>query len=140
MSHPDSSNQKPQLIELTPHRPLTSWERQVLDFLFNENFPSVHLLKRQKGRLKVRKECSSKCGTVVFSLEANEIGRAVLQQRIPVEAVGEDSEGYQINILLHVKDGYLHKLEIYCVGKEVCTELPSVNKLKRVVNEGVLGA
>jgi hypothetical protein len=54
---------------------------------------------------------------------------ATVLHRIPVEGSYPDSDGVRVHVLLHVKDGLLHELEVFREDAGVVSVPPSADKL-----------
>ncbi len=126
-------------VRISPPRPLNTWEKEIVNFLLSKEFPGVEALRAQTAALKVSEECKDGCGSVYFSVDPQNAPKADLEQRIPVEATGSDIDGLQIDVLLHVINGYIDQIEIICWGKEKIAAVPIPQRLQLIINEGVLG-
>lgn len=105
------------LGDLQPVEPraLAADERKLMDRLLNEPFGGRDELRIQLADVRVVAHGRGDTRTLVFSLPPPNTPRAHADSRIPVDAVMTDDDGTDIEILLHVVDGYARELEIYRV-------------------------
>jgi hypothetical protein len=101
-------------------RPLTVWERSVLDRLFEIPFPGRDEARLQLDACEVRfwENCQEHCGSLSFQVDEkaprlpliSPFGPKV-EYPLSVEGQFSDDDGRPIQILLFHKDGFLNSLE-----------------------------
>lgn len=114
--------------DLMPPRKLSSFEYRLLSHILSHNFVGQSELFRQIDYAEVASECET-CRTVEFVIPPTYL-RANVTRRVPVEAVGEDSDGVKIHFLVHVIDGYISELEIYREDSKNILKMPEIRSLK----------
>jgi len=90
-------------------RPLKTHERELLKKLLEPEFP---------GRDELRNQLNSVTAKQVFEdgtldLQCDPSPPAPVKSRVPTEGTCVDSDGVEIHVLLHVKDGAMSELEIF---------------------------
>src|SRR3954468_11828669 len=90
-------------------RPLTTYERAVLDKLLEPNFPGREELRRQLDSVTARQLFED--GTL--ALQCGVCDPAQVKGRVPTEGECEDADGVVIHVLLHVVDGVMSELEVF---------------------------
>lgn len=96
------------------YRPLTDFEKSILEKLLSVDVPGVTVLRSQMGRAMAM--TLDEYGSI--KLEINSANRAEFSNGPLVSATqrdGDTVDGYGpfINLLLFVKDGLLNELQIY---------------------------
>jgi hypothetical protein len=92
-------------------RPLTDAELSILNKLLSKDFPSRNELKAQISESSaLPTNDPDNYGSVLLSTKSTV--KAQVNERIPVEATVNDTDGVPVNILLHVVDGIVNELEI----------------------------
>jgi hypothetical protein len=104
-------------IEKT-HRPLGPREEEILHRLLSVPFPGREELLAQLPQTWVSGTCACGCPSVALTVNRPQVGRAPVRRRIPIEGRTRDSDGTPVEVLLHVRDGYLSELEIYRVDSK----------------------
>jgi len=105
-------------------RSMTQYERELLDYLLEPNFPGRDALRQQIATAHV--EELDDCPCLRFHVNAPVI--AEVKHRIPIEA---ESKTGDIQVLLHVLEGRVDELEIVRANPAKPLKMPSVNELKR---------
>ena len=100
-------------------RQLSLTERAILEFLLSQPFPGRVELKTQLASVKVVGRCECGCETIDLSVEESACPRAPVKHRVAVEAATRVRPG--TNVLLHVVDGLLRELEVYCDDGKTAT-------------------
>lgn len=113
--------------EVIPPRPMNNFECNVLRHILSYEFHGQGELKHQAEGARVKVECET-CPTVEFVVDSSH-PKANVKYRIPIEAVGEDTDGVRIHFLVHVVDGYLYKLEIFREDSEPILKMPEIDLL-----------
>lgn len=111
-----------------PPRELRPAERAFLQRLVMQDFPGSSALAEQMKVAKVSAECGCGCPSIIFSIPANS-PKAVVLQRVPVEAESKDADGMGLHFLLHVVGGFLRELEIFREDSKPVEKLPGVEAL-----------
>lgn len=96
-------------------RQLAAGERQLIDELLRESFEGRNELRIQLADASVVAHGPPDTRTVVFAPAGGNIPRAYTGSRVPVDGLIADDDGTDIEVLLHVVDGYARELEIYRV-------------------------
>ena len=100
---------------LEPPRDLHAHERALIEQLLRPPFAGRDEIRYQLATARVRAEDSGDTRTIRFKLALEDVRRACVSVRVPVEAEASDEDGTPIAVLLHVVDGLLDELEIYRV-------------------------
>lgn len=90
--------------------PITESTKAVLTKLLGMDFSGSQELRKQVDELACRQ--IDKEGSLQLRV-APGAPAAQVEERVPVEAELEDSDGVLIHLQLHVVDGYLDELEVY---------------------------
>ncbi|HMJ00053.1 MAG TPA: alpha/beta fold hydrolase [Gaiellaceae bacterium] len=110
-------------------RPLTSRERETLDFLLSRDFPGRQALCEQASMAVVTGGCTCGCPTIDLAVDdPTEAPRAEVRDRQPVHASTRVRESFEnaFELLLFVDDGLLSMLEVTYYDT-VPSEFPSVD-------------
>lgn len=91
-------------------RDLGETERAVLEKLLSYEFPGVDALREQSKGLRARSIDAE--GSLELK-PGEDVPRADVAQRVPVEGELKDRSGMTIHVLLHVVDGLLNELDVY---------------------------
>jgi hypothetical protein len=111
-------------------RPLTTPERELLEFLLDQDFPGRAELRAQTHTVKTSGR-SCPCGCPSFALIPNQpVPSAPIEARMVSDAHGTDPAGNLVGVLLFADDGYLSEVEVYSVTGADISELPLVTDLK----------
>jgi len=86
----------------------TGVERAIFELLLDAPFVGRDEIREQLAQCLVR--AIDEDGSVQIKASGT---KAVVERRIPVEAVFTDSDGVFCHILLHVVDGLVNELEVY---------------------------
>jgi len=110
-------------------RPLTTYEREVLEKLLEPEFP---------GRDELRQQLNSVTAKQIFedgtlALKCDSTHPAPVKCRVPVEAQGEDADGVLISVALHVVHGFMNELEIVKGDESKILRPPSPRDLVLIV-------
>jgi hypothetical protein len=128
----------PELVPLDEPRPLTGPERTLLEALVEPL--AREELAQQIARAQVVAHCSCGCRSIGLRSDGPELAPAVVMQLtdlgrddvLHVRAWATDDAGREVEVTLHVGDGTLKELEIWCSdGGEIITELPVAGSLRR---------
>ncbi|MGD0360181.1 MAG: hypothetical protein ABSC93_04900 [Bryobacteraceae bacterium] len=93
-------------------RPLTTYERTLLERLLEPDFPGRDALRGQLDVVTAKPVLED--GTL--ALQCGPCLPAAVKRRIPTEGACADADGGLITVLLHVVDGRMHELEIFKTG------------------------
>jgi hypothetical protein len=93
----------------TSFRPLNADEMELLKKLLDHDFPGRDVLRRQLSSVTGRQVDEN--GSIELKTAENE--RAEVQSASPTEGTCADIDGVPIAVMLHVKEGKLHLLEIF---------------------------
>lgn len=118
---------------MTPERPMTSIERQLLETLLGADFPGTEELRRQAASALVTLVESNGSPALLFRL-AGDAPRAFVSGRVPVEGFTKETDGSAIHCLLHVVRGQLSEIEFHRENGEPIEELPDPRSLEVLVN------
>jgi hypothetical protein len=125
-----------EFTQLEHPRPLSQVEREVLVRLLAKEFPGSAQLREQMKSVVVSLDHGSHCPTVGLTVDPN-VPRARVTTRIPVTAFATASDGMQIDVSVHVVDGYLSELEAFRHDDKPLAALPQVHALEvMVLSEG----
>ena len=91
------------------YRPLKTNERELLTKLLDVNFP---------GRDELRQQLETAAAKVIdengsLALQCGPGRPAPVKCRVATEGECADADGIAIHVLLHVKDGMMHELEVF---------------------------
>src|SRR5687768_16575581 len=94
-------------------RPLLPEERSILEFLLTKGFRGRDQLVAQLEHVSVTgSSCGCGCDSVGLAVEPS-VSPAQVDERVPTDAFGNDPNGTEEGVLLHVIDGYMADLEFY---------------------------
>lgn len=122
----------PNDLELIEPRSPAPDERQLLNRLLREPFAGCDELKIQLADVRIVARGKHDTRTLVFAPPPAGSPRADTESRVPVDAMMSDDDGVNIEILLHVVDGYAKELEIYRVDGAPITRRALDGPLKLV--------
>lgn len=99
-------------------RPLSDYEKQILTKLFKKPFPGRKELIEQVGKSKVKSidEYNDNWGSIEFKTESHK--KANTESRVPIQGVTRDKDGIEIDIFLHVVNGFINEVEIVRVDNK----------------------
>ena len=126
------------LVDLAEWRPLTAAEREVLDVLARQ-VPDLPELARQVDQCEVMAECVCGCASIRLYSTAptvpRDVSRANAQgerDHLAIAALGRDSAGRSVDVVLHTGLGTLRELEVTIGGVHdgTATELPAAATLR----------
>jgi hypothetical protein len=123
-----------QITPIRPPRGLTPEERRLLGYLLSVPFAGSHELLGQIPHLRVSAACSA-CPTIELVTE-DDVPRALVSRRIPVEARGRDVDGVPIQVLLHVLNGTASEIEVCRVDGQEIRTMPETASLELFVGAG----
>ncbi len=106
-------------------RCLTSEEAALLEKLLSIDVPGRDKLKLQMNSVTARPLLGSG-----LELRSHEPLRAEMLSGCPVEGTCPDSDGTPIAVLLHVRDGKLHLLEIFREDGEEIIRPPDASTIR----------
>jgi hypothetical protein len=105
-------------------RSLTLDEQHLLEGLLAHDVPGVESLREQVVKAKVSSSCACGCGSIGF--DHPPVADKDVASLFPVEGEVLGDHGVVIGgLILFVKGGWLHDLEVYSVG-ETALPLPDV--------------
>jgi hypothetical protein len=119
---------------IDPPRPLTRWERDVLNRLLSLPFPGHHRVLEQVRAALVRED-STRNPSVILTIprhiapvldEAGQLEMGV----IPVELAGKDADGMEIGVVLGWRAGYIDFLDVHRYDGEPFLRLPDPGQLE----------
>ena len=135
----------PELVQIEP-RPLSPEERALLDALVEPL--GREELAEQVARAEVVAHCSCGCRSVGLRSDGLELAPDVVMRLtdmgrddvLHVRAWAFNDADREIEITLHVGDGTVKELEIWCSdGGEIITEVPLAGSLRREPSAGGAG-
>lgn len=111
----------------------SGYERQIIERLLSVEFPGVQELRTQLAACLVK--TSGGYGTVKIQSKCPLAAKVV--DRVPVEAVADDADGYRIHYLLHVIDGFAEELEVFTETLLDIIKTPDPSSLRVQVNAAI---
>jgi len=111
----------------------SDYERQIMERLLSVEFPGVQELRTQLAGCLVK--TSGGYGAVKIQSKCPLAAKVV--DRVPVEAVADDADGYGIHYLLHVIDGFAEELEVYTDTLLDIIKTPDPSSLRVHVNSAI---
>jgi hypothetical protein len=116
-------------------RQLTDLERDILNKLLSLPFPGSSILKEQIENCEAKPtEDPDNYGSIYLLTKSSK--KADTQRRVPVEGLADDADGGQIDIILHVEDGFVSELEIVKLDGSPIKGAIDPTKIEVVLNEG----
>ena len=115
-------------------RELSSAEREIASRLLLTEFTGAAELREQAKDATVRAEDHGGVLVLVFNAD-RATHPAGVNNRIPVEADGLDSDGVPIHVLVHVVGGLLREVEIFREDSRPILRLPDPKSLSVQVND-----
>jgi hypothetical protein len=115
--------------ELNLPRPLNREESALLDFLLTDDSPRVECLSKQKPQVRVSAECRD-CRTIELTVAAADVPERHVTTGVVSEALGRDEDGEPIQVLLHVRDGFLAEIEVFRYDDRDVTAFPATSSLR----------
>ena len=114
----------------TMTRKLTRREHDILNRLLAEPFHGRDELRAQiaTSRVKTIEEYGDNYGSIEFEVTSGPM--ADVDSRVPIGAMGLDSDGVPIDYILHVVDGFVKELEVVKADGSPISTLPSVSDLE----------
>ena len=106
-------------------RPLTTHERELVEKLLGPDFPGRDELRRQLETVTAKQIFED--GTLM--LQCGPCEPAPVRCRVPTEGECPDSDGMAIHVLLHVKGGVMHELEVFKDGGSSIQNPPAAGDL-----------
>ena len=107
-------------------RELNHTERAIVAHLLKIPFPGSEDVAEQFQHALIRRLDDN--GSVDFLIKTDT--KARVQNRVPVEAEGEDLDGTTIHVLLHVIGGIARGLEVYKEDGSSVIKMPEPSKLR----------
>lgn len=109
------------------YRPLTSREREVLDFLLSVETPGVDELRRQAD-FTLAKSWDCGCASIDLIVDQERSPRSSITRRPALEAASKEREEPKqvFDLLLWVDDGWLSGIELVEYGFERHEDAPDV--------------
>jgi len=111
-------------------RPLTSKEREVLDFLLSVEQEGIEALRAQADHVAVISRCKCGCASVDFEVDQSCVPASPLPVRRPaIDAESKNREGSVgiFDLMLWADDGWLGGIELVTYGDETPpTEFPDM--------------
>lgn len=110
------------------NRQLTTEEQTLIEWLIAHGTSEAKNYARQLEGLHVVSRCSCGCPTVdlaVVNAQASTTGPSL----ILADFLGVTSEGQQVGIILHAREGKISELEVYQLDETVGTSLPKIETL-----------
>jgi hypothetical protein len=94
-----------------PFRPLSEYEKAVIERLFEVDFPGREELRDQVSRAEASliDDTGDNYGSINIRTATDR--KAVVQDRVPVIGTTKDEAGGHVEILLHVIEGKIAELE-----------------------------
>ncbi len=114
---------------ITPPRRLTEREKEIFDFLLRKPFPGRDPLRQQVEVARVT-SCCMHCPTITIAPDTSTSPVADVLAVVPIEAEGLQDDGMRFHILLHVRQGFLSKLEFYREDGASILEMPNPQRLE----------
>jgi hypothetical protein len=109
------------------YRPLTSREREVLDFLLSVETPGVEELRRQAD-FTLAKSWDCGCASIDLIVDQECSPRSSIMRRPAIEAASKERDDLErvFDLLLWVDDGWLSGIELVEYGSERHEDAPDV--------------
>lgn len=111
-----------------PTKSLSARERAVLARLFEMPFAGRDELRLQFEQSRVTHLGPRGSPALVFTVP-DDLPKAPVVHRIPVEAAAEDVDGVLVHFILHVVDGRLSELEVFREDGESIQRMPRAASL-----------
>jgi len=111
-------------------RPLTALESGLIRRLLSQPFPGREKLLLQLNSAVVSGTCSCGCPSVTLTVKHRAAQQASVTSRVPIEAVGLDSDGAPVHVLLHVAGGVLCELEVFREDSKPLIAVPDPSSLR----------
>ena len=99
-------------------------ERAGLAKLFECDFPGRQVLQRQLEQASTKRVGPIGSPALIFTVP-DDLPKAEVAGRVPVEAEAPDADGVLIHFLLHVVDGRLSELEMFREDGEPIQHVPN---------------
>lgn len=94
--------------------PLSADERALVDGFLAHEFAGVQELRVQAKHVTAQRGCDCGCGTIEFVPDGTRVARSEAADPIPVVGIVRDPNGDEVGgLILFVRDGRMHSLEIY---------------------------
>jgi hypothetical protein len=98
-------------------RPLTTDERELLEWLLRHGTPDAAAYLEQLPRVSVTAHCSCGCPTIDLAVDGH-AAKLSSPTTILGDAVGKSPEGIEIGIIVHGREDLISELEIYSLAGE----------------------
>src|SRR5439155_6935015 len=106
-------------------------EQELLGLLLSSEhpFPGQAELRAQLPYTRVDAVLANGNPTVYLDVDRSRCTPAPVRTRVPVSAQWPGPDGYPCEVLVHVVEGYLTELELFCYGDEPLRSLPASAEL-----------
>lgn len=108
-------------IRLSNPRDFTQMEWKILNKMLTPNIVDKEILFTQLNNAKVTEYCSCGCKSITIAVEEH-CPKYEHKLRVPVEMLINGVDGVPIQIMIHIRDGYICELEILSVDSNPITE------------------
>lgn len=119
------------MTDLAALRELTSWEEEVLAKLLSAEFEGCDELRSQARTSKARSRLGA--GYSIDLMPFGDACAAHVRGTVPVEGEVLDRDGTKVHLLIHVREGFLHGLEVFKEDLSDLRELPSPKDIAVIV-------
>jgi hypothetical protein len=112
------------------HRPLTSEETNLLEWLIANGKPETQQYSSQLSQIRVVARCTCGCPTLDLAL-AGRSERSTGPSEILADFDGTTDEGVPVGVILHAREGEISELEVYAISDFAGKfGLPKIQSLK----------
>jgi hypothetical protein len=112
-------------------RPLTEEERKLLEWLLANGSPDAKPYIAQIANVNVVGKCTCGCPTIDLALGDRE-QRKTAPSIILADFVGKTTEGIEVGVIVHAREGEISELEVYAIPDwKGPFNLPSIESLKQ---------
>ena len=113
------------------HRPLTTEESTLLDWLIANGSPEAQRYSSQASKIGVVGRCTCGCPSLDLALAGN-TERTTGPSEILADFDGTTDDGVPVGVILHAREGQISELEVYAISDfEGTFSLPKIQSLKR---------
>jgi len=113
------------------HRPLTTEERTLLDWLIEKGSPEAQRYASQVSEIAVVGRCTCGCPSLDLAL-SDRTDRTTGPSEILADFDGATDEGVPVGVILHAREGQISELEVYAVSDFTGRfGLPKIQSLKK---------
>jgi hypothetical protein len=117
-------------------RPLSDYEKAVLERLFEVDFPGREELKEQVSHAAASLIRGTGDNYRSINMQTSSDRIAAVKDRVPVIGMTKDEGGGHVEILLHVIEGKIHELEFVRMDGEPMVGLPRLDIMQLHVRDG----